>query len=85
MTKVGISDISRNPSLFNRDEIFEIVDKKSKKSKYIAIPAHYKGLLEKVIEEIEYRRWLEKNKKAFQAESEGKEWENSDIKAIDHL
>ncbi len=82
METVGISDISRNPALFNRDEIFEIVDKKSK---YIAIPSHYKPLLEKVIEEIEYRRWLEKNRKAFQEASESREWEKSEIRTIDTL
>lgn len=85
MQTVGISDISRNPALFNKDEIFEIVDKKSKKSKYIAIPSHYKPLLEKVIEEIEYRRWLEKNRQAFQESSEGDEWEKAQIRAIDTL
>ena len=85
METVGISDISRNPALFNKDEIFEIVDKKSKKSKYIAIPSHYKPLLEKVIEEIEYRRWLEKNRQAFQEPSEGDEWEKAQIRAIDTL
>jgi hypothetical protein len=64
--EVGIADISKNPSIFNgEDEILEIVDKKRKSKKYIAFPAKYEDRLKSIIEEIEYEKWLEVNKKAL--------------------
>jgi hypothetical protein len=68
MLTIGIAEISKNPSLFNQDEIMDIIDKKSKKEKFIAIPAKYRPLLEETIREIEYRQWLEKNAKALGAD-----------------
>ncbi len=66
MLTIGIAEISKNPALFNRDVIMDIIDKKSKKEKYIAIPAKYRSLIDDAIQEIEYRQWLEKNRKALE-------------------
>jgi len=71
MRQVGISEISRNPAIFNNDELLEIVDKKSKKSKYIAIPSRYEAMIQKLIEDIEYTEWLEKNRNALE---NGENW-----------
>ena len=65
MLTIGIAEISKNPALFNSDEIMDIVDKKSKVEKYIAIPAKYRMLIEDAIMEIEYRQWLENNENAL--------------------
>lgn len=66
MLTVGLAEINKNPALLNSDEILDIVDKKSKQEKLIAFPARYKAMLASVIEEIEYHRWLERNKAALQ-------------------
>ncbi len=84
MMTIGIAEISKNTALFNREDIFEIIDKKSKKEKYIAIPAKYRSLLEDVIAEIEYRRWLEKNAAAL-ASDESAEFEEAAKAVMERL
>ncbi len=86
MRKVGISEISRNPAILNGEEILEIVDKKSKRSKYIAIPSDYREKLKGLIEEIEYARWLESNREALQANHRYvQELENSEARSLEKL
>ena len=62
MTQIGISDISKNPSIIDKlDDIAEIVNKKTKKVKGVFIPSdmllRYRGL----IDELEYRKFVERN------------------------
>jgi hypothetical protein len=83
MKEIGISEISRNPALFNRDEIYEIIDKKSRKSKYIAIPSRFFPLIEKAIEEIEYARWLQRNREALEEENWGESWEENSRRILE--
>jgi len=66
MTKIGIAEISKRPSLLKKEEIYEIYDKKSDISRYIAIPSRYRPLFEEIIHEIEYREWLENNRAALE-------------------
>jgi len=62
MTKVGISDISKNPSLFDKlDDLAEVVNKKTNQVKGVFIPSAYLPSFEKVFEEIEYKKFLQRN------------------------
>jgi len=63
MTQVGISDISKNPSLFDKlDDLAEVVNKKTKQVKGVFIPTMYLASFEKVFEEIEYQKFLQRNR-----------------------
>jgi len=62
MTKVGISDISKNPSIFDKlDDLAQVVNKKTNQVKGVFIPNSYLGMFEKVFEEIEYKKFVKRN------------------------
>ncbi|WP_294955240.1 hypothetical protein [Sulfurovum sp.] len=62
MLKVGISDISKNPSLFDKlDDLAEVVNKKTNQVKGVFIPRAYLSSFEKVFEEIEYQKFVKRN------------------------
>jgi hypothetical protein len=62
MIQIGISDISKNPSIIDKlDDIAQIVNKKSKQVKGIFIPS---GLLlpyQDMIDELEYQKFRKRN------------------------
>jgi len=63
MLQIGISDISKNPSIIDKlDDIAEILNKKTKKVKGIFIPNSYLDAFEDVLKEIEYKKFKERNK-----------------------
>ena len=69
MVELSISDISKKPSLLdNLDDIAKIVNRKKNEVKGIFIPIEDKDLYKDLLEEIEYRRWLKRNKKGLIAE-----------------
>ena len=62
MTQVGISDISKNPALLDRlDDLAEVVNKKTNQVKGVFIPTAYLSDFEKLFEEIEYRKFVQRN------------------------
>ncbi|HIP28633.1 MAG TPA: hypothetical protein EYG82_05595 [Sulfurovum sp.] len=63
MLQIGISDISKNPSIIDKlDDIAEILNKKTKKVKGIFIPNRYLDAFEEVLKEIEYKKFKDRNK-----------------------
>lgn len=63
MVQIGISDISKNPAIIdNLEDVAQILNKKTKQVKGIFIPNLYEDEFKKVLEEIEYRRFVERNR-----------------------
>ena len=63
MIQVGISDISKNPSMFDKmHDLAQIVNKKTSQVKGVFIPNEYLDMFEKVFEELEYKKFVERNK-----------------------
>ena len=63
MVELSISDISKKPSLLDElNDVAKIVNKKTGEAKGIFIPMEESELFKKLIEEIEYRKWLKRNK-----------------------
>ncbi|MEA2028915.1 MAG: hypothetical protein U9N49_08060 [Campylobacterota bacterium] len=62
MLQIGIADIHKTPSLIDKlDDVATIVNKKTKDVKGFFIPVEYKSMIEDVLEEIEYQRFLKRN------------------------
>lgn len=62
MIQIGISDISKNPSIIDKlDEIAQIVNKKSKQIKGIFIPAELLVPYQDMIDELEYQKFRKRN------------------------
>lgn len=77
MIQIGISDISKNPAIIdNLDDVAQILNKKTKQVKGIFIPNLYEEEFKKVLEEIEYRRFAERNKSLKHEEMEDKTLED---------
>ncbi|HHD77456.1 MAG TPA: hypothetical protein ENK93_03460 [Campylobacteraceae bacterium] len=63
MVELSISDISKKPSLLDElDDIAKIVNKKTGEAKGIFIPYEDASSFKKLLEELEYRRWLKRNR-----------------------
>ncbi len=63
MKTISISDIAKKPSILdNTDDVIEIVNKKTNEVKGIFISAKDIPYIKDMIEEIEYRKWLKRNK-----------------------
>jgi hypothetical protein len=62
MIQIGISDISKNPSIIDKlDDIAQIVNKKSKQIKGIFIPSELLLPYQDMIDELEYQRFCKRN------------------------
>jgi len=62
MIEIGIKDFNSSPSIIDKlDEVAKIVNKKTKDIKGYFIPFSYRDKIAKVIEEIEYQKFKEKN------------------------
>ena len=62
MINIGIAEISKQPSIFDKiDEVAIIENKKSKEVKGFFIPIYYKKYIENVIKEIEYQKFKDRN------------------------
>jgi len=63
MLQIGIADINKKPSIIDSlDDIAQIVNKKTKVIKGYFIPFEYKDMIQDAIEEIEYKKFKERNK-----------------------
>ena len=63
MIQLGISDISKNPSLIDKvDDLIQILNKKTKKVKGVFIPNALLSNFEEIFEEIEYKKFIQRNK-----------------------
>ena len=62
MIQLGISDISKNPSLIDKvDDLVEILNKKTKEVKGVFIPSEFLSHFDAVFKEIEYKKFLKRN------------------------
>jgi len=62
MLQISISDISKNPSIIDKlDDIAEILNKKTKQVKGIFVPNAYLENFKEVLDEIEYKKFLQRN------------------------
>jgi hypothetical protein len=69
MLQIGIAQINKTPSLItNLDEIAKIVNKKTKSTKGFFIPAKYEKLIKDAIEQIEYQKFIAKNRGLIDSE-----------------
>ncbi len=67
---IAVNDILKHPTLISAPtEVVYIEDRRKKELRSIVFPASYMPLLSKVIEEIEYKNWFERNKKALESEN----------------
>jgi len=63
MKTISISDIAKRPSILdNLDDIAKIVNKKTNEVKGVFISSRDLPLFEKVLEELEYRKWVARNR-----------------------
>ena len=62
MIQLGISDISKNPSLIDKvDDLVEILNKKTKEVKGVFIPKELLSHFNAIFEEIEYKKFVKRN------------------------
>jgi len=62
MIQLGISDISKNPSLIDKvDDLVEILNKKTKEVKGVFIPRDLLPKFEAIFKEIEYKKFVKRN------------------------
>ncbi len=63
MIQIGISDISKNPSLIDKlGDVTQIVNKKTKQIKGIFVPVALLDRFSDVFEELEYQQFVERNR-----------------------
>jgi len=74
MTTLSISDIVKRPSILDEvDDLVRVVNKKTNEVKGIFINAKDLKRMERIIEELEYAKWRERNK-GLMKENEPAEW-----------
>ena len=63
MLQIGIADINKKPSIIDTlDDVVQIVNKKTKTIKGYFIPFEYSDMIKDAIEEIEYKKFKQRNK-----------------------
>ena len=71
MIQLGISDISKNPSLIDKvDDLVEILNKKTKEVKGVFIPKELLSHFDAIFKEIEYRNFLKRNQSIQEGSNE---------------
>lgn len=71
MIIIGISDISKNPSIIDKlDDIAQIVNKKSKQIKGIFIPSELLLPYQDMIDELEYQKFRKRNANMYNNEDD---------------
>ncbi|HHB94179.1 MAG TPA: hypothetical protein ENK88_03450 [Campylobacterales bacterium] len=63
MLEYGIKTITINPTLITKaTEIIRLVDSRSNKTRAFVLPVHYEEIVNKIVKEIEYKKWVESKK-----------------------
>lgn len=71
MVNLGIAELHKNPSILDTlQEVATIVNKKNKEVKGYFIPVMYKNLVQNMIEELEYKSFVTRNKSLIATEDE---------------
>ncbi len=84
MKSISISDIAKKPSILDEiDDVVEIVNKKTNEVKGVFISSKDLPYIKDMLEELEYRKWLKRNKKGLEASA--KEFDGLFDEAIKEL
>ena len=71
MRHIGIAELSKNPAILDSlDSVTMIVNKKNKLLKGYYIPIAYQNEIEKVLKDIEYKNFLQRNKSLLKQNNE---------------
>ncbi len=71
MRHIGIAELSKNPAVLDSlDSVAMIVNKKNKHLKGYYIPVSYRNEIEKVLKDIEYKKFLQRNKSLLKLDNE---------------
>ena len=71
MVDIGIAELSKNPAILDKlDSIATIVNKKNKEVKGYFIPKSYDEYLKSLLEEMEYKKFLKRNKELISVEED---------------
>jgi len=63
MLEYGIKAITTNPTLITKStEIIRLVDTRSHKTRAFVLPASYEPMIESMVKEIEFKKWVEEKK-----------------------
>ena len=63
MKSISISDIAKKPSILDEiDDVVQIVNKKTNEVKGVFISSKDLPYIKDMIEELEYRKWLKRNR-----------------------
>ena len=69
MLEYGIKSITTNPTLITKaKEIIKLIDSRTNQTRAFVLPASYAPYIDKIIKEIEHKKWVE-NKKRLLKES----------------
>ncbi len=71
MKSIGIAELNKNPKILDSvDGVAMIVNKKNKHLKGYYIPIIYKSEIEKVLKDIEYKKFLQRNRSLLKQDNE---------------
>jgi transaldolase len=66
MVEYGIKTVTTNPTLITKsNEIIKLIDTRSNKTRAFVLPATYEPLIEKLVKDIEDRKWAKDKKNIF--------------------
>ncbi len=64
MLEYGIKAITTNPTLITKStEVIRLVDTRNHKTRAFVLPVSYEPLIEKMVKEMEFKKWVEDKKK----------------------
>jgi len=71
MRNIGIAELNKNPAVLDSvDGVAKIINKKNRHIKGYFIPIAYKNEIEKVLKEIEYKKFLQRNQSLLKQDKE---------------
>ncbi len=64
MLEYGIKTITTNPTLITKStEVIRLVDTRNHQTRAFVLPVSYEPLIEKMVKEMEFKKWVEEKKK----------------------
>jgi len=66
MLEYGIKTITTNPTLITKaTEIIRLIDSRNHQTRAFVLPVSFEPLIEKLVKELKYKKWVEEKKKNF--------------------
>jgi hypothetical protein len=70
MLEYGIKAITTNPTIITKaTEVIRLVDSRSHKTRAFVLPMSYEPIIEKIVKEMEFRKWVEQKKQILKSEN----------------